>query len=310
MTASAHSIRGLREQFRAVGKFHTPPELALKLRSLVPGEPRDVYDPTCGAGALLSVFAEDTPKFGQDIDAVALSDAQAIPNFHGHHGDVLTNPAWLDQRFHAIVANPPFSIKWVPVQLDERFVHAPTVPTQSRADYAFILHILHMLADDGVAVVLNAPGVLYRDGREAQIREYLVNDLNVIDQVIHIPGDTFEDTTIPTVIIVMRKNRAADDPILFRDEEHDIERAVTREEIADEDYFLAVSRYAAPEPVDPWEDYDPAEQEALLRASAITNLRNAIEFAVLSANVFNGRPVAEFLDCLQAVINEYKEGGE
>ena len=119
-----HTIKGLRAQFKAVGKFHTPPELALLLRSYIPGDPQAVYDPTCGAGSLLSVFPEGVEKFGQDIDQAALDDAAMLPNFHGHYGDVLTDPAWLDKRFPAIVANPPFSIKWEPT-VDERFMSAP-----------------------------------------------------------------------------------------------------------------------------------------------------------------------------------------
>ena len=74
---STHSIKGLRAEFREAGKFHTPPELAKFLHDLIPDadQVRDVYDPTCGAGNLLAVFPNSTPKWGQDIDAAALADA-------------------------------------------------------------------------------------------------------------------------------------------------------------------------------------------------------------------------------------------
>lgn len=300
---TAHTIKGLRSQFKAVGKFHTPPELALMLRALIPGEPKRVYDPTCGAGALLSVFPEGTEKFGQDIDEPALADAALLPNFHGHLGDVLTEPAWMDERFDAIVANPPFSIKWEP-QADERFFGAPTIPTAGRADYAFILHILHMLSDDGTAAVLQFPGVLYRGQREGKIRAWLV-ETNVIDQVISVPGDTFTDTSIATCVLVLRKNREPGAPIRFEDREHDIERLVELDEIRSNDYNLGVSQYVQPaqpeaEPFDAWE----TEQAA--RRGMCRKLFADITFSKQVAE-FEGWPLAPFLDDLTGVINLFKE---
>ena len=95
---STHSIKGLRAEFREAGKFHTPPELAKFLHDLIPDadQVRDVYDPTCGAGNLLAIFPDSTPKFGQDIDEAALRDArERLSNFTGHLGDILEDPASL-----------------------------------------------------------------------------------------------------------------------------------------------------------------------------------------------------------------------
>lgn len=302
-----HSISAIREQFRAVGKFHTPPELALRLRSLIPNEPRNVYDPTCGAGALLAVFHPDTPKFGQDIDEPALSDAEQLPNFTGAHGDVLTDPAWPDKKFHAIVANPPFSIKWVPNHLDERFINAPTVPTQSRADFAFLMHIIHALDQDGTAAVLNAPGVLFRGGREQQLRQWFVEELNIVDAIIAVPGDAFEDTSIPTVIIVFKKNRAPNAPILMRDDEHDIEREVPIEEIAQEDFMLSPSRFVSPKVESEWADYDAVGAEVQLREMALANLEKSLQFSAMSIPLLGAPPLDDHLDALQRVIDKYRK---
>lgn len=269
-----HTIKGLRAQFKAVGKFHTPPELALFLRSLLPENPRDVYDPTCGAGALLSVFDESTPKYGQDIDQAALDDAGLIPNFTGHLGDVLTDPAFMDKKFHTIAANPPFSIKWEP-QWDERFFGAPTIPTQGRADFAFIIHILHMLADDGVAAVLQFPGVLYRGGREQKLRQWMIQE-NVVDQIISIPGDTFTDTAISTACIVLRKDRGATDMIHMIDQEHDLTRDVPVDEIQANDYSLSVSTYVQP-PVEEKPAVDPLALQEQIVEYMITNLTSGLK---------------------------------
>ena len=298
-----HTIKGLREQFKATGKFHTPPELALMLRSYIPGEPDCVYDPTCGAGALLSVFPDHVKKFGEDIDEAALNDARLIPNFTGCLTDVLAAPAFLAMEFPAIVANPPFSIEWTP-KIDERFSSAPTIPTKSRADYAFLLHILYMLADGGTAAVLSSPGALYRGKREAQIRAWLV-ETNVIDRIVHVPGDTFVDTPIATAVIVLKKGRAADEPIIFEDSELKLERAVTIDDIRSNDYTLSVSSYVqAPEPkkeaIDPW----VLEQSA--RRAMCNQLGRDINFSKAVAEI-EGWTINGFLDDLSNVINEFKK---
>ncbi len=279
---STHTIKGLRAEFKSVGKFHTPPELATFLRSLIPGEPDRVYDPTCGAGALLAEFGDAVEKFGQDIDAAALDDARAsLVNFHGAAGDIFSEPAWIDERFAAIVANPPFSIHWEP-QADERFMHAPTVPTASRADFAFLIHILHYLADDGTAAVLNFPGIAYRGGREKQLREWLIRS-NFIEQVILVPGGTFTDTAISTLCLVLRKQRSTTD-VTFTDRENGLDRVVTFDEIESADWSLSVQSYVHPEAPER-ERFDPAELEAAARRGFIRKLNAELRMSEMVASI-------------------------
>lgn len=298
---SAHTIKGLREQFRAVGKFHTPPELALLLRSYIPGEPAEVYDPTCGAGALLSVFP-NAEKYGQDIDAEALADASLLPRFHGVLGDVLSSPAWMDRKFPAIVANPPFSIKWDPsVASDERFMSAPTIPTANRADFAFLLHVLYMLASGGVAAVLSFPGVLYRGGRERTLRAWMIES-NVIDRVVSIPGGTFEDTSISTAVIVFRKGRDSDS-IVFEDREHGLEETVPIQCVRDADYSLSVSQFVElPKPDEP--PFDAWEAECSARRGVVSRLRADLLFSRQVA-LLEGWPLRPFIDDLRGVLDEF-----
>ena len=84
------------------------------------------------------------------------------------------------------------------------------MPPAGKADYAFLLHIIYLLADNGTAAVLNFPGIAYRKASEGKIRQYMVQQ-NWIDKVIHIPGDKFTDTKIATLILVLKKNRATTD---------------------------------------------------------------------------------------------------
>lgn len=300
---SNHTIKSLREQFKAVGKFHTPPELALMIRSYIPGEPDSVYDPTCGAGALLSVFPDHVKKFGEDIDEAALNDAKLIPNFTGCLTDVLAAPSFLDMEFPAIVANPPFSVEWTP-KIDKRFSNAPTIPTKSRSDYAFLLHILYMLADGGTAAVLSFPGILYRGQREAQIRAWLV-ETNVIDRIVHVPGNTFVDTPIATAIVVLKKGRPDNAPIAFEDAELGLEKLVPIDDVRANDYTLSVSSYVqAPEPEKP-NKTDPWVLEQQSRKAICGNLRRDIEFSKSVARI-EGWAITPFINDLQAVLDEFK----
>lgn len=235
------NLKNIKNEFKEKGIFYTPEALALTLKKYIDKDVKNVYDPTCGQGNLLKVFANNIPKYGQELYPDELDKAkESLFNFEGVCGDTLQNPAFLGKKFDCIVANYPFSIKWKPF-IDERFAQAPTVPTQGKADYAFILHILHYLADDGIASVLNFPGILYRGQKEAQIRQWIV-DQNYIDKIIHIPANTFVDTKIATALIVFKKNKTTTN-ILFVDEELQIERVVPIEEIIQNNYVLSVSQY-------------------------------------------------------------------
>ena len=144
-----YSVKEIRKQFKSKGVFYTDEKLSRYIKSFIGDDVREVYDPTCGNGSLLSVFADDVKKFGQEINPEQLEIAkEMLVNFTGYAGDTLKAPAFMERKFDAIVANPPFSIKWSsPSEADERFKNAPTIPTESKADYAFILHILYMLSE-------------------------------------------------------------------------------------------------------------------------------------------------------------------
>jgi type I restriction-modification system, M subunit len=213
------------------------------------------------------------------------------------HGDTLTDPAhWKVEPFQAIVSNPPYSTKWVgkddPALInDPRFAPAGVLAPKSRADLAFTMHMLSWLAVDGVAAIVEFPGVLYRGGAEARIRKYLV-DNNYVDAVIQLPPDLFFGTTIGTCIIVLKKAKR-DNAVLFVDaskqfvrqgnknklspenqevilgmlrERADVEYTaalVDAERIVDNGYNLSVSAYVEAE--DTREVIDIAELNARIR---------------------------------------------
>lgn len=239
----SYSVKSIRKQFAEKGVFYTDEKLAKMLADEVGkyGEVKEVYDPTCGAGNLLAVFPDGVAKYGQEINPEQADVArQRLVNAHIFAGDTLVNPAFTDRKFRHIVANYPFSIKWQPTS-DPRWDDAPTLPPPSKADYAFILHIISMLADDGVAAVLGFPGILYRGAREGKIREWLVRQ-NLIESVTLIESGYFEDTNVATALIVFRKGRSCTD-ITFADHEKGLESTATFADVEANGFNLSPSSY-------------------------------------------------------------------
>ncbi|SKC68295.1 type I restriction-modification system subunit M [Plantibacter cousiniae (nom. nud.)] len=234
--------------------------------------------------------------------------------FNLAHGDTLTDPAYGDEEpFEAIVSNPPYSIKWDgdanPLMInDPRFAPAGVLAPKSKADLAFTMHILSWLAVNGSAAIVEFPGVLYRGGAERKIRKYLI-DNNYVDAVIQLPSDLFFGTTIATCIIVLKKSKT-DNSVLFIDASAEFERngnknkltevhqkhildafaireqvnnfatLVPNEDIAENDYNIAVSSYVDEE--DTREVINIAELNAELARIVVrqAELRSSIDLIV------------------------------
>ena len=277
-----YSIKSIRQDFKNKGIFYTPENLSKFMRNLLPAKVDEIYDPTCGAGNLLSVFGDEVKKYGQDINSEQVEFAKTrLKNFEGVAGDTLKLPAFKGKKFNYIIANYPFSIKWEPF-VDERFEKCPVLPPPSKADYAFILHILHYLSNNGKAAVMGFPGILYRVGREQKIRKWIV-DQNYIEKIIHIPGNKFTD-------------------IVFVDDENGLERTVKITEIQENNYCLSVQNYVQKEEIK--EKINPLELAKETRNIFYNHLRKELEFekAVCLLNNWNFN---EFVDELQIILNQY-----
>lgn len=299
---TGYNIKSIRQDFKSKGIFYTPKELAEMLKSYLPAGIKEVYDPTCGHGSLLSVFADDVKKYGQDINEAACEEAKKMPNSCIECADTLTEPAFLGKKFEAIIANPPFSIKWEQKN-DERFSAAPALAPKSKADYAFILHILHYLADNGTAVVMEFPGILYRGNAEGKIRRWLVEQ-NFIEKVIHIPGNTFVDTAIATCILVLKKNRT-DTDITFINTEDKVEKTVSVDEVVKNDYNLSVNQYACKEQTKEVIDIDAVEDE--IENLMCGNLEKGLHTSYLMWITVQARPLDKLLNRLEKIIQKYKK---
>lgn len=237
------------------GEFYTPQEVSeLLARIAVLGktEVNKVYDPACGSGSLLLKFAkvlgQDKVRqgfYGQEINLTTYNLCRINMFLHDvnyekfdiAHGDTLTDPAhWDDEPFEAIVSNPPYSIKWAgdsnPLLInDPRFAPAGVLAPKGKADLAFTMHILSWLAVNGIAAIVEFPGVLYRGGAEQKIRQYLI-DNNYVDAVIQLPPDLFFGTTIATCIIVLKKSKC-DNSTLFIDASAEFVRSGNKNKLTD-----------------------------------------------------------------------------
>jgi type I restriction enzyme M protein len=254
------------------GEYYTPQEVSeLLARITVAGktEVNKVYDPACGSGSLLLSFAKvlghDKVRqgfFGQEVNLTTFNLCRINMFLHDVNyekfdialGDTLTDPAhWDDEPFEAIVSNPPYSIKWDgdanPLLInDPRFAPAGVLAPKSKADLAFTLHILHWLAVNGTAAIVEFPGVLYRGGAEQKIRQYLI-DNNYVDAVIQLPPDLFFGTTIGTCIIVLKKSKT-DNATLFIDATTECSRIGNKNKLLPKNIKTILDAYIARKDVD------------------------------------------------------------
>ncbi|MCK0159042.1 type I restriction-modification system subunit M [Allomuricauda sp. F6463D] len=228
---------------KKAGEFYTPQQVSKILAKIVTiGKKRlkNVYDPTCGSGSLLLRVSREVPVddfFGQELNRTTYNLARMNMILHDVHfrrfdikqEDTLEQPQHLDMRFEAIVANPPFSAKWKgkdnPLnESDERFSQYGRLAPTSKADFAFVQHMIYQLAENGTMACVLPHGVLFRGSAEGTIREYLIKELNYLDAVIGLPANIFYGTSIPTCILVLSKCRVHNDNILFIDASQDFEK--------------------------------------------------------------------------------------
>ena len=166
--------------------------------------------------------------FGQELNNTTYNLARMNMILHDVHyndfdikqEDTLEHPQHTEFRFEAVVANPPFSARWSanPIHLsDERFAQYGRLAPSSKADYAFIQHMIYQLDDNGTMAVVMPHGVLFRGGAEGHIRQFLIEQRNYLDTVIGLPSNLFFGTSIPASILVFKKCRKADKDVLFID---------------------------------------------------------------------------------------------
>lgn len=245
---------------KKAGEFYTPQQVSKILAKIVTvgkTDLRDVYDPTCGSGSLLlrvSKEANVRKFYGQELTSTTYNLARMnmllhdinYTNFDIRNNDTLEHPEHEGMKFEAIVANPPYSAKWSADNKfldDERFSAYGKLAPKSKADFAFVQHMIHHLDDKGTMAVVLPHGVLFRGSSEGVIRKYLIEDRNVLDAVIGLPSNIFYGTSIPTVILVFKKCRENGDNILFIDASNEFEKGKNQNNLTDAQVDKIVETY-------------------------------------------------------------------
>ncbi len=261
---------------KKAGEFYTPQQISSILSGIVTldsQEPKtgkrsrlkSILDFASGSGSLLlNIRKRMGPHgigkiYGQEKNITTYNLARMNMLLHGlkdsefeiFHGDTLTND-WEMLRetnpskkpeFDAVVANPPFSYRWDPngaMGEDVRFKNYGVAP-RSAADFAFLLHGLHYLKEDGVMAIILPHGVLFRGGVEERIRTKLLED-GYIDTVIGLPANLFYSTGIPVCILVLNKCKKTDDVLFINAAEH-FEKGKRQNRLRDQDIAKIVETY-------------------------------------------------------------------
>jgi type I restriction enzyme M protein len=247
---------------KKAGEFYTPQEVSKILAKIVTTgkhKLKSVYDPTCGSGSLLLRVAREvkdvTMFYGQEMNRTTYNLARMNMILHGVHyrdfdikqEDTLEHPQHMDViPFEAIVANPPFSANWSANPIfttDDRFSQYGKLAPASKADFAFVQHMIHHLSETGTMAVVLPHGVLFRGAAEQHIRRFLIETKNYLDAVIGLPANIFYGTSIPTCILVFKKCRETPDDILFIDASNDFEKVKTQNMLRDEHIKKIVDTY-------------------------------------------------------------------
>lgn len=341
---------------KKAGEFYTPHEVSVLMSEIVANHLKDrehikIYDPTSGSGSLLinigasmaqyiegenkiDYYAQELKENTYNLTRMNLVMRGINPaNINVRNGDTLEDD-WpffetdenKDETYSlvkvdAVVSNPPYSQKWDPKnkEFDPRFKEFGVAP-KAKADYAFLLHELYHLEDDGIMTIVLPHGVLFRGGEEEKIRETLI-ERNHIEAIIGLPANIFFGTGIPTIIMVLKRIRADSDVLIIdaskkyekvgknnklraRDIREIVDtlkarksvtkfsKLVTKEEIRENEYNLNIPRYVdSSDDEEPWDIHSimfggipNMEIEGLHKYwDAFPGLREEI-FSALSAN--------------------------
>ena len=253
------------EAGKKAGEFYTPHEVSDMMARIAAIGQEDkqlfsVFDPTMGSGSLmLNIrnylnYPESVKYHGQELNTTTFNLAKMNLILHGvdnedirlRNGDTLNKDWPTDEpyTFDSVVMNPPYSAKWSADDTfldDSRFNKYGKLAPKSKADFAFLLHGFYHLKDSGTMAIVLPHGVLFRGAAEGTIRQKLLED-GSIDTVIGMPANLFFGTSIPTTVIILKKNRTTRD-VLFIDASKDFLKGKNQNKLSIENIDKVVETY-------------------------------------------------------------------
>ncbi|MFF3953757.1 N-6 DNA methylase [Streptomyces sp. NPDC001890] len=314
------------------GEFYTPRAVVRMMVRLVdPKAEESVYDPCAGSGGMLIAAREHVEEHGgdpthlsvngQDKNGPSWSMASMNMVLHGirefdlQHGDTLTEPLHFQpgtkrlRRFTKVLSNPPFSLNYDAALVAEadkahgvRMKHwAPE--GGKKADLMFVQHMVAVLEEEGVAAIVMPHGVLFRGGKERDIREQLLND-DCIEAVIGLGPNLFYGTGIPACVLVLRrphrKERDRTNKVLFINADRDYTTGRNQNELSPEHVEKIVTTYQKWRRIPRYSR--EVEVDDLLAAEANLNIRRWVDNSPpaepqdVRAHLYGGVPVTEVAD--------------
>jgi type I restriction enzyme M protein len=253
------------EAGKKAGEFYTPHEVSDMMARIAAMGQEDkklfsVFDPTMGSGSLMLnirnyINYPDSVKYhGQELNTTTYNLAKMNLILHGvdkedmrlRNGDTLNKDWPTDEpyTFDSVLMNPPYSAKWSADDTfldDSRFNRYGKLAPKSKADFAFLLHGFYHLKDSGTMAIVLPHGVLFRGAAEGVIRKKLLED-GSIDAVIGMPGNLFFGTSIPTTVIILKKNRETRE-VLFIDASKEFIKGKNQNKLSKENIDKIVETY-------------------------------------------------------------------
>ncbi|MFD1420717.1 type I restriction-modification system subunit M [Lactiplantibacillus songbeiensis] len=259
---------------KKAGEFYTPRTVSEIIAKIVTldhkngdNQIRSVYDAAMGSGSLLLTIAGEVDGdypisyHGQELNTTTFNLARMNLMLHGvsyediyaRNGDTLDADWPTDEpyQFDAVAMNPPYSAHWDNNDSrlsDPRFRDYGKLAPKTKADYAFLLHGLYHLKPTGTMGIVLPHGVLFRGAAEGKIREELINK-NQIDAIIGLPANIFYSTSIPTLIMILKKNKTTDD-IMFIDASNEFTKEKNQNVLTEANINKIVETYVKRENVD------------------------------------------------------------
>lgn len=253
------------EAGKKAGEFYTPAMVSDMMAQIVTIDQKDkklfsVFDPTMGSGSLMLnvrkyLTYQDNVKFhGQELNTTTFNLAKMNLILHGvdsedmnlRNGDTLNKDWPTDEpyTFDSVVMNPPYSAKWsadASFLDDSRFNRYGKLAPKSKADFSFLLHGYYHLKETGTMAIVLPHGVLFRGAAEGIIRQKLLEDGSIY-AVIGMPANLFFGTSIPTTVIILKKNRTTRD-VLFIDASNDFIKGKNQNKLSKENIEKIVSAF-------------------------------------------------------------------
>ncbi|WPK76330.1 hypothetical protein EUCAG14_18810 [Eubacterium callanderi] len=326
------------ESGKKAGEFYTPRQVSEVMAQIVAKNPTleekaksdkeqpSIYDATVGSGSLLltlkSHLSNEVQKklnyYGQEKNTATYNLTRMNLLLHGVRPEKMTirnadtlaqdwpeDPEYPNEgvQFDGVVMNPPYSAKnWNKSGLkvsDPRFEIAGVLPPDSKGDFAFLLHGLYHLGQNGTMAIVLPHGVLFRGAAEGEIRQRLI-DKNQIDAVIGLPGNLFTNTGIPVCVMILKKNRSLSDPVLIIDSSRNFIKVGKQNVLQEKDIAKIVDIYVGKKEIEGYSHL--ASREELINNEYNMNIPRYVEaiddeiVQDVDAHLFGGIPVKNVND--------------